>query len=376
DRMRLSMGYFPKASEELGAFLGFFDPEFRRFDFYLGMYDAWAQLDLTEEVHPGDDRMQAEWRPLACLIGWFSTGREALRRHCEGEDLRNFRILVQSSLDRLYDACQGVDPRELDPPHPHCARAAAGLPPPRVDGVVEVDLETRRRAKGESKFDHFMRLLDAYRFEFEDLGLDASHAHLGRVKIRRKALGMITALSEAQPSTADRALLLTAGRQLVNTIAYEPPKNWAYVMLGTAVEVGASILPFEWDQSWARLNLALDVKDLTTLVSSSDPRTRLTLALGGELELLFITTPTFAPQIGARVGYQFGTRDAFGVKTCTEARALGENQNCSQVVLQNYYSLAILERFRAQLLLELYPQSFAFASERIDLHLMFGVQLF
>ena len=41
---RLTIGYFPKASEALNAFIGFFDAEFRLFDFYLGMYDAYREL--------------------------------------------------------------------------------------------------------------------------------------------------------------------------------------------------------------------------------------------------------------------------------------------------------------------------------------------
>ncbi|MEO1170722.1 MAG: patatin-like phospholipase family protein, partial [Myxococcota bacterium] len=38
--MRLTSLHFPHASGYLGAFLGFFDDDFRHYDFYLGMYDA------------------------------------------------------------------------------------------------------------------------------------------------------------------------------------------------------------------------------------------------------------------------------------------------------------------------------------------------
>lgn len=385
-RISLSMGQYPKASEPLGAFLGFFDAEFRRFDFYLGMYDAWVQIQRTltdallrfeDPTDSMESRFEREWKPLACMISWFDPeGHADLRPACDDPELRSFRVLLQASLDRLYGVCRSLESSAFDERHHHCARAAKGEAAPTVPGATPLAPEARRPKPDEDDFQHFMRLLDGSGFEFADLGLSARQSTYGRIKIRRRMLKLVDLLSDAQPDAADRTLLLTGGRQLVNTVAYEPPENWWYAMLGTSTELGASILPFDWNESWARLNLALNARDLVSILSGNDPRMRLSLAAGPELELLFITTPTFQPQVGFRAGYQFGTRDRFGARDCTGAVALDDPRNCSQFILQPYAALAIVERFRLQLLFDVYPQRFDFDSAPLDVQLLFGVQFF
>ncbi|MEM6982654.1 MAG: hypothetical protein AAF510_06660, partial [Pseudomonadota bacterium] len=90
------------------------------------------------------------------------------------------------------------------------------------------------------------------------MNLTREQAALGRVKLRRKLLGMADALADQQKGI-ERAIVLTASRGAINRIAYEPPKNWYYVTFGSTSELGASLLPFEWNRSWARLNVSLGV---------------------------------------------------------------------------------------------------------------------
>lgn len=387
ERIQLSTGNYPKASDDLYAFMGFFERDFRYFDFFLGMYDAWVQVgrlgategsafaDVMETFGP---RLEAEWAPLACLIGWFEPTEQRWRSACAGPDQANLRILIQSSLDKVHEHCRKLEPKHVreSTRHPRCIAAAEGAPRVDVTDVPRVSAQVRQRAADEDGFDQTMRLLTAYGFEFKDLGLRRDQARYGRVRIRRRMLKMADRLAAAQPSGTGQSILYAAGRQLANTIAYEPPKHWVYVTFGTALELGASVLPVDWNESWARLNLGLGFKDLPSLLGSADPRARFTLALGPEFELLFMTDATLQPQIGARVGYQFATRDRFGFDECTAARALDDSRNCSQFTVQSYFALGVAEVFRAQLLLEFFPQSFALGHDIFDLQLMVGVQYF
>ncbi|MCK6546532.1 patatin-like phospholipase family protein [Myxococcota bacterium] len=386
-RVRLTETNYPLVSAELGAFLGFFDRELRFFDFQLGMFDAWT--DLFVRARPpeglglatflGDDprAIAADWRPFACLVSWYVDGHEALRGACDGPELERFRTLLQVSLDRLYDHCARLPSAALRGlRHPHCRAAIEGRPAPRLPGLALPDGFDPRRADDEPGFAHVLRLLAAYRFELRDLGLTADEARYGRVKIRRKLLGMINALADAQPDAASRTLLATLGRNAVNTIAYEPPKNWGYAGIGTVLEAGVSLLPFEWNESWIRLNVAATVAGLSTLFTPDDVDVRLGLFAGPELQLLFLTTPLVHPMFGVRGGWQVGSRDRFGAGECTEATTKDDQRACSQAVLHSYAAIAILERLRVQLTGAWFPARRSFDHKLFDVELAIGVHVF
>ena len=244
-----------------------------------------------------------------------------------------------------------------------------------VTGVPNISAKDRRRALEEDSLKHTMRLLTEYKFHFKDLGLTQEQAEYGRTRIRRRILKVMNALAAAQ-SKGGSAFIYLGGRQLANSVAYETAEHWGFLTLGTAIEMGASVLPFEWNESWARLNIAFGIKDIASLIGGGDPRSRFTLAAGPELELLAITDTTLQPNLGVRAGYQFGTRDTFGTRTCTEGRAISDSRNCSQFIIQSYFALGLLETFRIEALFEFFPLSFDFGHDIVDVQLLFGVQFF
>ncbi len=256
--------------------------------------------------------------------------------------------------------------------HPHCRRAAEGQTPPRI-----VPLATDFvRGPDESELSHTLRLLAAYHFPFTDLGLKAEDARYGRIKIRRRLLSMVTALAQAQPDAGPRALLLTAGRNAVNAIAYEPPKNWLYVGVGTIVEAGASVLPFDWNESWARLNLALEIRGLSSVLTPEDLDLQLALTAGPELELFHFAPQLLSPSFGIRGGYQFGSADHFHGRPCTEDRTRDDKRSCSQPVIHSYLAFAVLERLRLQLTGEFFPLKKTYDDKFFDLQLSIGVHFY
>jgi hypothetical protein len=246
-----------------------------------------------------------------------------------------------------------------------------------VPGVEAIAGELHERPAAESDFAYTMRLLSEYGFEFRDLGLSADESGYGAVFVRRRLLKMANVLSDAQTSSLNSAALSTGGRLLANTVAYEPPKDWFYLAVGTTIEPGASILPFEWKESWARLNLALQIKDWTSITVPDRITAAFTPLLGPELQLLFLSSPTLQSMVGLRAGYQFGLDDSFGTKSCAARNGIRDARDCSQLVLQNYWAVALLERLRGQLVVEYYPlvRDAEFDS-RIDLQLAFGLQFY
>ncbi|HYG70619.1 MAG TPA: patatin-like phospholipase family protein, partial [Anaeromyxobacteraceae bacterium] len=230
--------HFPAASAPLVAFLGFFEAEFRTFDFHLGMYDAWKMLERQVEAReegrlrypepPGatGDGGVGGWAPLACLRAVYD-GVGSAADACGSADLADFRALLQLSLDGLYSACREVD--EKDGAFPwrsaHCRRAAAGEPPPVVPGVRAVEARGDggwKREANEREIAYTMRLLGAYGFRFRDLGVPPGRGDLALERIRTKLGSAARALADAQPES-HRAAVGRAGKLVADFVAYSAP---------------------------------------------------------------------------------------------------------------------------------------------------------
>lgn len=382
DRVFVTRVHYPPSGSLLGAFMGFFEHEFRRFDYFLGMYDA-ARFVIQREPRGGRRLSFSEllgqvghvdgWAPFTCLVSYYEPGFEDWRARCADPELLDFRILLQVSLDRVYDQC-ARNPGPLSQPHFGCQAAMEGAAPPRVIGLSESE-NGYRRMDDETHFKHHMRLLEEYGFWFSDLGLERDESRYGRVKLRRKLLKVLVAFSDAQPSGTG-GVVETASRTLVNSIAYEPPKNWTYVLVGSSSEIGASLLPFDWNESWARLNVAITIDELLAAITAETDRLIVRAAVGPELTFPGWSSPTFQPLLGIRAGYQWGVGDSFRSDACTRARSGNDGRRCSGFVLQNYAALAILERFRLQLTLSWTPNAPDFGTRETILGGAFGLQFY
>ena len=67
----------PLISTQMGSFFGFLDEGFRRYDFYIGMLDAWQYLEeLKKSASIKIDpvvRNNSRWYPFICLQSFIRT---------------------------------------------------------------------------------------------------------------------------------------------------------------------------------------------------------------------------------------------------------------------------------------------------------------
>jgi hypothetical protein len=393
----VTQNQLPTISSQLGAFFGFFERDFRELDFYIGMYDGLVSVRRFLEDRAPPEAVEAllvrefpalqqplrtdlphGLLPFSCLLSQVEPRYASLAAACDGPELRNFRILLQVTLDRLHAACARSEAKIPPQASPLCSDAAHGKARVLVRGVDRLPEAACAREHDELDFAYSLRLLSDYGFEYRDLGLDRSEARQGLLKIRRRLLEIATAFADAQPDTMNHALILTAGRIGVNQILYEPPRNLLYVLAGTSLEVGASLLPFEWNQSWLKLNLALQIANWETIVTPDHTTLAFSPMLGPEFQLLFMSTPTLQWMTGTRAGYQISVNDVAGLGECVNDNMHGDARNCSQFVVQAYVAAALLERLRAQFALEIFPidNKHVEHESRFAFQLAFGLQFF
>lgn len=382
--------HYPPMSELLSAFFGFFERDFRDFDFHLGTYDSFVDLRdrssvrLGTEVYiQGLDKVMSgplegvpdRYRKLACIAA--NVGEKKYRHlapACQGEELRNFRVLLQVAVDRLWSNCRFLSPAQVATTgHVGCKQARGGLEAPRVDPSFVVR-GARYQERGESDFDYTLRLLADYRFHFRDLGLSSDGADRARVAIRRKLIAMVEALSAAQGSFVNRTAVMAAGRTLINSIYYEPPQKRAYVGVGSSIYGGylgrvGGLRALYWNPDVRMLNLR-------ELLTGANVHFSTQVSLGLELAVLPLSGRLWQTAFGVRGGYQFSAADGIGLDPCVGADVGSDSRRCSGPVIQTPFNFTLLERVRFSATPIFYPLAQDFGHQWFELELGVGVELY
>lgn len=309
----------PAAGEPVQAFFGFFERAFREFDFTLGMYEARHVLVgdtlprlAAHGVAPAAPRLPETatadarpWRPLACMRAVFDGAGHA-DALCSGEDLADFRILLQVSLERLWSLCQPAPPRDPPPStFAACRAAVAGQPLPVVPGVAPVADWVRR--EGEPEAEHMVRLLAGHRFTWRDMGLGQATEEEAMRGLRDRLSAVASALAARQPDLASRSMVGASGRIAVNAFHYQPPRDVIWAVAGRGAEVGGSSAPS--DAPWFRLTGALALPNLLTALSSDPTPVSLMPLAGVEFVPDGWGSTAFQPSFQARGGYLFDFAD-------------------------------------------------------------------
>ena len=385
-KLFIASNRFPQASDFLGKFFGLFEREFRRFDFYLGMYDAlddvasWSQLPSDRGRGKLDALLSTpDWQPLRCLRESYDSTAATLRPSCDGDSLSDFRILAQIAMNRVYSQCRDLrlelSPEQRDAiANYHCRRAAQGALPPTI-AVATLPLDStqvlRDTTRKETELDYNLRLLATYGFHFRDLGIPRNQASRARRVLARRVREVIETFAERQPTGSQRTVL-RLGTLAAGAIYYEPPRSWRYIVVGTAQEIGASrAVPMLPD--WLRLNAALRVQGIISLLTQDPDQFATGLFVGPDIELRPFTSATHLITIAPRVGYQLSQGDYFNTEPCGAARTHSDARACSQVVLQAVTSLVVFERVRLQLSLDYFPRKVDFDDRSYNVQLALGV---
>jgi hypothetical protein len=349
----------PAAGDPLFWFMGFFESSFRRFDHALGMLDGLRFLRRNGMAVPaGADGapppgLEGAWAGVLCLQSWLEPGYAADRRWCERVD-RNFRVLLQTSIDRLWNRCRSEpDPsEELLVAHPMCRLAAEdGLRPWTLDAPFEA---LAPAPDGASDFDQAIERLAAYRFAFRDLGLSADQADQVAQVLREELNAAFRRFARAQPDALSQRVVDSAGRVLANQLAYQSPPWAVQLLVGGSLEAGvlAAAIP-RW-RSWLRLTAALQTDGWLSWLTPAEDGLALGVVAGPEVLIPGLTGPLVQLAAGVRGGYRFSSRDAFGTDPCPEAEQ-GRGLRCSQGIVQPYAAVSLLDRFRLLAGLDLFP---------------------
>ncbi len=362
-RLALVEPTIPPVSGELFKFFGFFDRRFRRYDFFLGMVDARRFLDdlvqhrVVERsgaqlVYPDPELPQKFWHPYNCIRSVVDGGGEP-DQACIDEHKGGFEVLLQTSVDRLWDHCERL-PDGTITHHQLCQAAIDGSRPRPIVPNVDTSPSSnawRRRGKPdnlEGDFDYMSRLLEQYRFEYRDFGLSRRQAWLGTSYLREEMGGMVSAYGQKLDGRA-RLLVLGGGKPALNLLHYAPPITAIHLGLGSGVEIGVSSTGRFVPARWVRFHTALQVEGLGRFLSSRPNVVTVNPMIGLELEHPSLSGVLLQPRLLGRVGFQASSADSWTQGACDTVGFDSDPMVCSVPMAQGAIVLPVFERLRFQL---------------------------
>lgn len=355
DRLLLARTYFPQISS---TFTGLLDRAFREFDFYLGMYNAARsirehplgagvpELDALVLADGAPDLREA-WKPYQCLRAVLDGVGDSSA--CDGDELTDFRILLQLTLDRLTEECRraarsgGTAAKQHAVDHPQCRAAMEGVAAPLVNGVRVIDDTEKIQRDDESELNYQLRLLGLYGFHFRDLGLDRNEAHEAGDQVIRLASRILQRFSDVQPRVA-RSMGVLSRIGVDMSLGYLRPVHSFHITVGMGAELGYSVTVDDRDWSWLRFGVALAFDGLSTFLSPSEDYLAVIPKAGLEFEVF--GRPEGQIRLGTRLGYQFSSADDFTSGDCDFANE--SNRPCSRVMTEAYAAASVFGFLRLQ----------------------------
>ncbi len=368
DRLLVPERHLPAASAPLGAFFGFFERGLREFDFALGMYDARTLAESrvaprqtragNPVAYPEDAKgaaaASAAWRPYRCLRAVLEAMPGA-DEACRGDELRDFRIVLQTSIEFLWDACSRLGDATTYDDNALCRRARGGEAVLAVPGVGPLAGDGWRLRDGENETGYAMRVLAGHGFHFKDIGLSREEADRAPAALRARLIQVGDSIAETQPA-AQGMVLQTMVKMAADEVAYVPPRFTGWAMYGRDPEVGAS-LGFQVRRvlvSPLRVHAAVQFVGADQVFSSETGKAAFSLLLGAEYLPSWWANTRFQPSLLVRGGWMFAARDDGGFSKCPDVTndTIGY---CSRPVIQAGLSAAVLERVRLQVTGNWYP---------------------
>jgi predicted acylesterase/phospholipase RssA len=214
----------PTASGEILNFLGFFEKDFRRFDFYLGMTDSWDYLQRASVAAQKNESGNRQYRILAAA-GKLPAIVDPV--------FECFKVL-RSAEPNDFQAGPRPDPDNI----PVCRNVKAAEPNLIALYLATGDLRAYMQTAGwnpDDEQNQFFRFLERRKFAFKDLkdGNEPVEASAAQALVRTRLQSLAHRLAMAQPGVVAKQAVSVAGKAVLNSVRYRTPP--------VAAEINATI---------------------------------------------------------------------------------------------------------------------------------------
>lgn len=310
----------PRLGDPLLGFFGFFERDFRVFDFHLGLWET--RKYVRETLKP------------SLRIGTKSLGA-ALKLPTLASPLTEQRLAcLDSVLDGVAnDACESLSDKGF---------------------VKLVRVAAKRRQAQNSDFAFLAAALSDEQYEYRDLGLEPHEAWRAPARIKTEAISAISDLAAAQP-LSERWALGVGGPAALNLIEPLPVESDLTLTLGPQASLRYSALTSASEYGRTRMVAGVGIEEIDRWFGPAAGAPIATPFLGFEIEPRSWQARFLQGRFSLTAGYKFGRAHANESCETANTGAYEHLTNCLGVVLRPGASLTIVERLRLQAEFEIMP---------------------
>lgn len=311
----------PRMGDSLLGFYGFFERDFRSFDFYLGLWEAreYFTTSLRKNLRRGVVAVGEEMR----FPEFEGASEDAKKLSCLDE------ILGTPAASHGRGACAGTSDRSF---------------------VLLARLASARLHAKRTDFSFMTEWLARERYEYRDLGLSGDEAWRAPARIKTEAIKAVSHLAKSQ-SMADAFILRTAGPLALNVIEPLPIENDFAVTLGPQATVETSTLLDDQGAVRTRMRLGLGVENLSAWFGPDGGRAVLTPFADVEWEPRDLVSSYVQTRFQLGGGYKFAESAGDGLCQTERFAPL----RCRGAVVRTGLSFTLFERLRLQVAFEAMP---------------------
>ena len=332
----------PLASSPMYAFFGFFEEDFRRFDFLVGYADAITFTDSyskhIEDSHLIEiPRMPGLSKDENCLVRVVA--EKDFNKSCLKDMGHNFKTLLRISVGNILENCQYLNNLKL------CRN-------PELIANSELynfAFDQYKYDEEESITQYSLRKLKEDKFQFNELyreenPIDRSDAPF---LIINEVHNLLDDFS-TKLNFEEKFIVKSASKVYLDSIYYVPYDSYTSVDLGTLVELtfansfGTSSRQYQsikWTYGLTT-NSILDYQEADNSMQVVIP------TIGLEKTILYWSDETLQYSLGIKGGYMFSTNDKYDSQKCSKNTT--SFFGCSGVYLQAYPLFTFYERFRVK----------------------------
>lgn len=365
----------PPIGNPLSAFFGFFEEDFRIFDFYLGMVDAHIMMEkyLKLKIKSPEQENSKDWVPYYCIKGYLTQNKKAdeICQNNKEQVGKNFQSLLQISINTLYNKC--LELKSKPKRNGHCLKAFEKESPPEIV-VAKNGKEGWERKEDESDFKYTIRQLVRYQFHFKDLGLKEDDYKNGTWVIRNKLGDIVSTWVDKLPDSEQLVLKESAATFLNQEIYFVPKKSTTYVTLGTAFEVGKNFARIDsLEPTYLKIGASLLVLNGGNFALGLSSKKAFSPLIGAEFVMPF-SDYKWQWLAGLKAGYQFTDNDDFGSAPCSLSNTDKAIYECSGFTFLPYIGVTFMQLARFQLMIDVLPEYSSSALRRAFL-IQLGVDI-
>ncbi len=347
-KLQLIKGEIPLASDAISGFFGFFEKDFRAFDFLIGVANARRNLlkksgikfDFNRSSSPVDQF-------LSCYVALQDLNHNELKRCNFGDS--NFSILLKVALERLFENCRILKNTYI-PENKLCHFSQGGG---TLNNLFPNWSKNYQKKKTETSLDFLMRRLSYYQFEFKDLGLSKDEASMGLVKVKHKLRKAIENAADGQ-EIGERVLLKNLSAPMLNYLFYSPNFSEKYLLFGSnSFDFGISnvISKSSVPGLYHRYNFGLTLNGINSYENAGKWNIGLVPYLGYQYEIKAISNPTIQNRLELRLGYQLSSKQKFKMGVCNVPNDFAESfPHCSHPIIAGVVGLHFFDSIKIQIM--------------------------